>query len=206
MDFVGAHKWLKVLLDFSEYDFGAWGHVFQVIYAFAYLIWGGGVRAFVFIFKKLFPIAYARWIGVKVGEGCRLLDVSFSSEPYLISLGDHVSATAVRFETHDGGVWIGRDTYPDVDVIKPIKVGNNVFIGYGAVILPGVSIGDNVVIGASSVVTKDVPSNSVYAGVPAKYIKSAPDYMMAALQKSEKTKFMNQMEKKAHLIKRFGLK
>ena len=50
-------------------------------------------------------------------------------------------------------------------------IGDNVYIGAGAVILGEVTVGDNVVIGANAVVTKDVPSNSIAAGVPAKIIK-----------------------------------
>jgi acetyltransferase-like isoleucine patch superfamily enzyme len=51
-------------------------------------------------------------------------------------------------------------------------IGKNCFIGVGATILPGVKIGDEVIIGASSVVTKDIPSNSVAVGNPAKVIRS----------------------------------
>ena len=54
---------------------------------------------------------------------------------------------------------------------KPITIGNNVWIGGSVTILPGVSIGDNVTIGAGSVVTKDIPSNSVAVGNPCKVIK-----------------------------------
>lgn len=53
----------------------------------------------------------------------------------------------------------------------PVIIGKNVWIGRGAVILSGVTIGDNAIIAANSVVTKDVPANSVVAGVPAKQIK-----------------------------------
>lgn len=125
------------------------------------------------------PVAYARTIGVQVGEGCRLLvnRAAFGSEPYLIKLGDHVTVTAgVEFVTHDGGVWIFREEHPDIDVFGPIVVGNNVFIGFRSIILPGVTIGDNCVIGAGSVVTRDIPSNSVAAGVPARVIRSTDDY------------------------------
>jgi acetyltransferase-like isoleucine patch superfamily enzyme len=50
-------------------------------------------------------------------------------------------------------------------------VGNNVWIGYGACILRGVTVGDNAVIGTNSVVTKDVPANAVVGGVPARLIR-----------------------------------
>src|SRR6478609_6284400 len=52
-----------------------------------------------------------------------------------------------------------------------VEVGNNVWIGYGACILRGVSVGDNSVIGTNSVVTKDVPANAVVGGIPARIIR-----------------------------------
>ena len=58
-----------------------------------------------------------------------------------------------------------------LEYAKPIKVGNNVWIGGNVVVLPGVTIGNNVVIGAGSVVNKDIPSNSVTVGNPCKVIK-----------------------------------
>jgi acetyltransferase-like isoleucine patch superfamily enzyme len=54
---------------------------------------------------------------------------------------------------------------------RDVQVGNNVWIGYGACILRGVTIGDNAVIGTLSVVTKDVPANAVVGGVPAKVLR-----------------------------------
>lgn len=58
------------------------------------------------------------------------------------------------------------DMYP-----KPIQIGNNVWIGANVTILPGVTIGDGAIIAAGAVVTKDVTSNSVFGGVPARFIK-----------------------------------
>ena len=54
---------------------------------------------------------------------------------------------------------------------KPVNIGNNVWIGGSVTILPGVTIGDNVTIGAGSVVTRDIPSNSVAVGNPCKVVK-----------------------------------
>lgn len=55
---------------------------------------------------------------------------------------------------------------------SPVTIGDNVWIGGGAIINPGVTIGDNVVIGSGSVVTKDIPSNCVAVGNPCKVIKN----------------------------------
>lgn len=64
---------------------------------------------------------------------------------------------------------LGKDYY---ELAFPVKIGNNVWIGGKAIICPGVTIGDNVVVGAGAVVTKDVPSNVVVAGNPAKIIRT----------------------------------
>jgi acetyltransferase-like isoleucine patch superfamily enzyme len=54
---------------------------------------------------------------------------------------------------------------------RDVRVGNNVWIGYGACVLRGVTVGDNAVIGSNAVVTRDVPDNAVVAGVPARVIR-----------------------------------
>ena len=153
-------------------------------------------QSILFIYKRMFPERYARHIGVKIGKGCRLINVSFSTEPYLISLGNKVSATACHFETHDGGVWVLRDRHPDIDLIKPIVVGNNVFIGYGSVLLPGVTVGSNVVIGAYSVVSRDIPSNSVAVGSPAKVIRTLDAYEQKVLLEGKMTKGLDASKKR----------
>ena len=53
----------------------------------------------------------------------------------------------------------------------PVTIGHNVWIGAGAIILPGVTVGDNVVIGAGSVVTKDIPDNSLAVGNPCRVVR-----------------------------------
>lgn len=57
-------------------------------------------------------------------------------------------------------------------ILKSVKIRRNAWLGAGVTVCPGVTIGENSIIGAGSVVTKDVPSNTVYAGVPAKFIEN----------------------------------
>ena len=137
---------------------------------------------------------------INKGRDCRLIDCTCSSEPYLVSIGNHVSATKTHFETHDGAVWVFRDAHPDWDIIKPITIGNNVYIGTGSIILPGVTVGDNVIIGAGSIVTKDLESNAVYAGIPAKRIKSLDEYLLKIKKDINPTKKMSFEEKKQYYI------
>jgi len=156
-------------------------------------------------FRRTNSIKWARALGVKIGENCRLISVTFSTEPYLIEIGNHVSATKVHFETHDGGVWIFRDKYPDWDIIKRITIGDNVYIGTGSLIMPGVSIGDNVIVGANSVVTKNLESGNVYAGVPAMKIKTIDEYFEKIKPTITKTKNLSIKEKRDFLISKYSI-
>lgn len=153
------------------------------------------------------PVQYARWLGVRVGDDRRFIGVSsatFGSEPYLVSIGDHVTITAgVRFVTHGGGVWVFRERYPDIDVIKPISVGRNVFIGLNSIILPGVTIGRDCVVGAGSVVTRDAPSGVVVAGCPARVIKSVDEYEDSVLAEASFVKRSGPEAKRAWLVRRW---
>ncbi|TAL17298.1 acyltransferase [bacterium] len=156
--------------------------------------------------KAADPVKYARSIGVRVGENCRLLGVEFGSEPFLITIGDRVTITnGTRFITHDGGVWVFRGKHPDMDVFGPITVGNNVFIGVNSIILPGVTIGDNAVVGAGSVVAKDVPPNTVVAGVPARQVRTLDEYYEKAMKKAVFIRSLPMKQKRKILLEKFGL-
>lgn len=157
-------------------------------------------RLFMLFLSKRDNVKYARKLGVQVGDDCRLNGVSFGSEAYLVKLGNHVSATKVHFETHDGGMWIFRDKHPDWDKIRGISVGNNVYIGFDCLIMPGVTIGNNVIIGAKTVVTKDIPDDVVVAGVPGRIIKTTGEYYNKICQEVINTKKMSSEEKKRYLI------
>ena len=126
------------------------------------------------------PVEYARMIGVNMPRGGVKLygKVEWSTEPWLITIGHNVHITnGVRFITHDGGTLIYRQYVPDLEITKPITVGNDVYFGNNVMVMPGVNIGNNVVIGAGAIVTRDIPDNSVAVGVPARVIKTADEYL-----------------------------
>lgn len=152
-----------------------------------------------YIKAKLFPVSYARDIGVNIKGKVTIYGSSyemFSSEPFLVTLGDNVYITLnVKFICHDGSVLPFRKDIPDLDITKKIIVGNNVFIGLGAVILPGVTVGNDCIIGAYAVVTKDVPDNSVVGGNPARFIKFTKDFIKKAEKESLRIGHLSGLEK-----------
>ena len=134
------------------------------------------------IYKKIIgtlnPVKYAKKVGVNMAGAIHIYGrVSWSTEPWIISLGENVHITdGCKFITHDGGTLLFRKYVPDLEITKPIVLGNNVYLGNNVIVLPGVTIGNNVVIGAGAVVSKDIPDNSVAVGIPARVIKTAEEY------------------------------
>ncbi len=90
----------------------------------------------------------------------------------------------MRFITHDGGTLLYRKYIPDLEVTKPIVLGDDVYVDNNVLFLPGVTVGSNVVIGAGAIVTHDIPDNSVAVGVPARVIETADEYFQKLQEKS----------------------
>jgi len=92
----------------------------------------------------------------------------------LITCGDNVTlAKDVYVLAHDASMkkFLGRTK------VGRVKIGNNVFIGAGAVVLPGVTIGDNVIVAANSCVNRSIPSGEVWGGCPAKKICGIDEFI-----------------------------
>ena len=157
---------------------------------------------------KFFPVKYAKKIGVNVtGDMYIYGHVSWGTEPWIITIGNNVHITnGCDLITHDGGTLLFRKYIPTLEITKPITIGNDVYIGNHVIILPGVTIGDNVIIAAGAVVTRDVPDNSVYGDVPARFIKTADEYFEKIQRESLHLGHLHGEEKDRELKKYYGYK
>lgn len=144
-------------------------------------------------------VAYG--LGLTTGVGCRLEAFAVNDDKHKrivfgnnvqindyvhisaiekVDIGDNVlMASHVYISDNSHGQYKGveGDTAPSVPPIKrpyfvaPVKIGNNVWLGEGVIVMPGVTIGDGCVIGAHSIVNRDIPANTVAVGSPAKIVK-----------------------------------
>ncbi|MGN0647452.1 MAG: acyltransferase [Oscillospiraceae bacterium] len=160
------------------------------------------------IVGKINQLKYAKKKGVNMGDNVHIYgNVSWGSEPWIISLGNNVHITdGVRFITHDGGTLLYRDKIPDLEITKPITLGDDVYVGNNVLFMPGVTVGSNVIIGAGAVVTRSIPDNSVAVGVPAKVVKTADEYLEKIQRESLHLGHLKYEEKDKALKEYFGYK
>lgn len=132
--------------------------------------------------------AYMRDKGIFHSMGDRVMITSRKIPLYakLISIGSNVwMASGVEFIPHDVTHYMlngMKDGHKYQEKIGCIEIGNNVFIGADAKILYDVKVGDNVIIAAGALVNKDIPSNTVWGGVPGRFICSFEDYLQRRRQ------------------------
>lgn len=125
-----------------------------------------------------------------IGNNCQLSANAFYGQPEEIEIGNNVVINDYCHFWGLGGIYIGDNTMiashcaittvthditnptnKNKDLIQPITIGKNVWIGTQVILLPGITIGDNVIVGANSLVKHSLEANGIYAGTPAKRIK-----------------------------------
>jgi maltose O-acetyltransferase len=149
-----------------------------------------------------------RRMGVEIGDNCNFqFDVIIDYSHYwLISIGNNVTlAPRVHILAHDASTKL----HLGYTKIAMVRIEDNVFIGAGTIVLPGVKIGKNAIIGAGSIVTKDIPENVVAAGNPARIIYSLEEYVSterARMIKSPKFDFSYTVSKNVNVYKRKEMK
>ena len=118
---------------------------------------------------------------IVIGNQCNIGEYCHITAIDRITIGDGLLTGRFVYigdNAHGGLSWEEANTPPAQRLLSskgPIKIGRNVWIGDKVSIMGGITIGDNVIIGAGSIVTHDVPSNSMAAGMPARVVKSLKD-------------------------------
>lgn len=106
-----------------------------------------------------------------IGEHCSVQTNVTITDPAYTRLGNNVRLTGCTLFGHDGSVNMLNRAYGlKLDRVGKIDILDNVFVGHGAILLPGVTIGPNAIVAANAVVNRDVPPGSIVAGIPARVV------------------------------------
>lgn len=133
--------------------------------------------------------------GGKVGQNVDFYDLKIDDNN-LFSIGNNVTLTQCRLLTHDA--CLTRKT--GCVRVAPIIIGDNVFVGADAIILPGTKIGSNVIVGAGAVVAHDIPDNSVVVGNPCKVVCKFDEFV----ERESKTLLKNDLLGRDCMLKDFS--
>lgn len=118
-----------------------------------------------------------RNVGVfSIGHDCHINHDAVFTDPGYVRIGNNVCLSTCTLVGHDAVVSVLNRAYGvKLDSVGKIDIKDNVFVGMGAILLPGITIGPNAVVAAGAVVAKDVPPGTIVGGVPAKVIGSTED-------------------------------
>lgn len=129
-------------------------------------------------------IEYLRSRGVTIGENVHLYNTTIDyGHGFLVTIGNNVTLTGVTVLAHDASTQIPLG----VSKVGCVVIGDNVFVGQGSIILPGVHIGNNCIIGAGTVVSKNIPDHTVAAGNPVRVIESYDAFVQKHRQKAQES-------------------
>lgn len=145
--------------------------------------------------------------GAVIGHGVSIYTSKIDkAHAYLLEIGNNVTISDARILLHDASMRMSTG----YTKVGKVIIGNNVYIGADAIVLPGVRIGNNVIIGAGAVISKDVEDNSVMAGNPARKISTYDEFvskyekLVAESPKSEQDALNMTEDEKNRLKKEMG--
>lgn len=150
---------------------------------------------------------YLRGKGIQIGRGTKLRPSSCyidTTRPSLVTIGRNCMLNEnFRLLTHDFVCRVFRNSGRDfVNSSGRVTIGDNVSFGQNVTVLKGVSIGDNCFIGAGSIVSKDIPANSIAVGSPCKVVMTLEEFYQRRLAKSEE----EALDYARSIFERFGRK
>ncbi len=111
-----------------------------------------------------------------MGDDCLINSNLVTTNPKFVRLGNNVCLSSCTLLGHDGCVAVLNKAYNvKLDSVGKVDIKDNVFIGMGVIVMPGITIGPNAIVAAGAVVTKDVTEGSIVGGVPARSIGRVDD-------------------------------
>ncbi len=131
-----------------------------------------------------------------IGENCFIGVGSIINVREKVEIGDNTALAGAYVQIWTHSTWMEEiKGYNVKNKILPVKIGNNCYVGAGAIILPGVKVGNGSVIGAGAVVTRSIPSRELWVGIPARFVKKIKSKMLPKEKIREKiTSFLKDHE------------
>ena len=122
----------------------------------------------------------------QMGDNCSIQSNAVFTDPKHVRLGNNVNISDCRLFGHDGSVnMLKKMTGFSLDKVGKIDIRDNVYIGHGAIIMPGVTIGPCAIVASGAVVTRDVSQNSIVGGIPARQIGKVDEYLQKCLENTK---------------------
>jgi acetyltransferase-like isoleucine patch superfamily enzyme len=121
-----------------------------------------------------------------IGKHCQINHTTHILDPAYVRIGNNVVLSDCTLIGHDGSAEVlARAFGVGIDGTGKIDIKDNVFIGWQAIVMPGITIGPNALVAAGAVVTSDVPPNCVVGGVPARVIGSFDEFAKKMVQRTD---------------------
>jgi len=122
-----------------------------------------------------------------IGENVSILPSTVITDPAYTRIGNNVRLSTCTLIGHDGSVNMINEAYGTrLDSVGKIDIRDNVFIGHGAIVLPGVTIGPNAIVSAGTVVNRNVGEGEIVSGVPAKVVAQLDMHVAILTAKNKK--------------------
>ncbi|MBD1912875.1 acyltransferase [Leptolyngbya sp. FACHB-16] len=132
-----------------------------------------------------------------MGENCSILPSTTFTDPQYTRLGNNVHFSTCTIIGHDGSIAMLNHAFnKKLEAVGKVDIRDNVFVGYQAVILPGVTIGPNAIVAAGAVVTRDVLEGQIVAGVPARPIGHVEDLVERLEQQGQKLPWIHLIQQR----------